>query len=94
MILDTLALTSITTSFETVKNEVPTYSSFSTTPENNFMFAIEVWMVDTSGPQRYFDVQLAWEVMKDNAWGDQTFINLEPCTKEHWASFPTLVEKF
>lgn len=76
MILDTLALTSIKTSIQVTKNEEPTYSSFAASPQNSFMFAVEVWMVDTTGPKRYFDVSLAWEVMKNNAYGDQTFISL------------------
>jgi hypothetical protein len=36
----------------------PTYTVLTASPENKFMFAVEIWMVNTTGPERYFDVNL------------------------------------
>lgn len=40
MILQTLDLSSITTELEVVKNMDPSYTLLTTSPENNFMFAV------------------------------------------------------
>lgn len=56
MILDTLDLNTITTSMEVIKQQVPTPATLSTSPESNFMFAVEIWHLNLSDTRRYFDL--------------------------------------
>jgi hypothetical protein len=63
MILNTLDLSTISTSTEVVKNDDPTYSVFEASSDSNFMFAVEIWLVNTTGSVRYFDVTLSQVIM-------------------------------
>jgi hypothetical protein len=58
MIINTLNRTTITDSIEVVKNINPTFSTFTASPKDNFMLGIEVWMLNITAPQRYFDIAL------------------------------------
>ncbi len=50
MIIDTIDRTAITTSLQLIKDTDPTLSTFVASPQENFMFAVEVWHVDMTGP--------------------------------------------
>lgn len=50
MIIDTIDRTAITTSLQLIKDTDPTLSTFVASPQENFMFAVEVWNVDMTGP--------------------------------------------
>lgn len=58
MIMDTLNLNTISTTFELIKNKNPTPTTLSTSPDSHFMFAAEIWHVNLSDIVRYFDVTL------------------------------------
>jgi hypothetical protein len=56
MIIDTINLTSITTSLQMIKETDPTPTTLSSANNSNFMFGIEVWRQNLSASTRYFDV--------------------------------------
>lgn len=59
MILNTFDRSDFTTNKFVTKNEFPPQAQISTEPDSNFMFAIEIWFLNITEPQRYFDIQFS-----------------------------------
>lgn len=93
MIIDTLTLNSISYTQNIATHSDPSYTKITTSPENNFMFAIEIWHQNLSAPVRHFD--LIPQIYVERAGvNDPIGLTLVQCTKEHWASMPDLVKNF
>jgi hypothetical protein len=56
MILDTLNLTSFTYTQNVITKTDPSATTINTAPSANFMFGVEIWHHNLSGPVRYFDL--------------------------------------
>lgn len=93
MIIDTINLTSITTSVQMIKEADPTPTTLSSANHSNFMFGIEIWRQNLSASIRYFDVQ-AILFTEHVGQANTTNLPLEECTKEHWKDFPDIIGKF
>jgi hypothetical protein len=93
MILNTLTLSTISYTQNVQTNTDPTLTTITASPEDNFMFGIEIWHQNLSSPVRYFDVYMSLFI---GGGGSQVplQLNLVQCTKEHWASMPDVVGKF
>lgn len=96
MIIDTIEKTSITTNLTIKKNPEPTKVTMTASPDNNFMFGVELYGLDRlnlNDNKRYFDVLTG---LYSGEAGQFAYKELElvPCTREHWASLPDLVKNF
>jgi hypothetical protein len=87
MIMDTLNLTSISTSIDVMKNTDPTHTKLTASPDSNFMFAIEVWKHNLSAPYRYFDTN-AYLITEQTGKPTYNDFPMVQCTPEHWSSMP------
>lgn len=94
MIVSTFDRSDFTTNKFVTKNEFPPRALISTEPDSNFMFAIEIWFLNITEPQRYFDVQFSRKAISGQLILDYSLLELEPCTREHWKSMPSLLQKF
>ena len=56
MIMETVNRTTINYTHNSIRNSDPTLSLVKASPENKFMFAVEVWGYNLSSTNRYFDV--------------------------------------
>jgi len=56
MIIQTLNLTSITFTLNTVNHVDPTLTNVVTSPDQNFMFGIQIGGLNLSAPIKYFDI--------------------------------------
>lgn len=64
-----------------------------TSPDNMFMFGVEIWRHNLNAPTRYFDV-VAKLYTEEAGWATTTDLPLVQCTKEHWAKFPSVLKNF
>jgi hypothetical protein len=72
----------------------PALSVITASPENNYMFGVEVWGHNLNSEHRYFDVIF---MQIESNYGQNytsTQYPLEACTKEHWAMLPEIVSNF
>jgi hypothetical protein len=93
MILDTLTLSTITYTQDVITSPDPTYTKLVASPNEKFMFGIEIWRQNLSSPVRYFD--LVPQVYVEEAGVNTPItIDLVQCTKEHWSSMPDVVKNF
>ncbi len=81
MILDTLNLSSITTTTQIIKNVIPPASTLDITPESPFRFAVEVWRFNLSDTKRYFDITFRVDYQTNGVVVSSEYIPLEACTK-------------
>lgn len=93
MILSTLQQTSITSTETVTTLPDPSSMVITASPDNNFMFAIEIWRHNLSSPTRYFDITFLGYASNAGV-GDPISLPLESCTKEHWSSMPDVVNNF
>lgn len=81
MILNTLDLSSISTSTEVIKNLDPPSSTITISDDSPFRFAVEIWHLNLSDTKRYFDVTFQkWYWEKGN-FLNATNVPLQTCTK-------------
>ena len=80
MIMDTLNKGTITTSFKSEKNPNPTSTTMVASPDNMFMFGVEIWRHNLNAPTRYFDV-VAKLYTEEAGWANTTDLPLVQCTR-------------
>lgn len=88
MILDTLGLNSITTATQIIKQQDPTPATLSTSPDSNFMFAVEISGLNLSDTLRFFDLTFRADLQRRGVIYHTTYLPLETCTRQHWDHFP------
>lgn len=93
MILDTLNLTTITYTQNEVTQANPSPTTLLFSPQNQFMFGVEIWRQNLSSSQRYFDFYSQIYV-EEAGVATKIDFNLVQCTKEHWSSMPNMVDNF
>ena len=57
------------------------------------MFAIQIGGLNLSAPIKYFDIMGIKDTAESGA-SNKTMIVLEQCTREHWSSLPSVVDRF
>jgi len=93
MIIQTLNLTSITYTLNTISNVDPTLTNLIPSPDQNFMFGIKIGGLNLSAPIKYFDV-VGTQSTAQSDIVNSTNIILEQCTREHWRSLPSVIDRF
>lgn len=87
MILDTLNLSTINYTENSIKRVDPSYTAMTADPDKNFMFAIEIWRQNLSSSVRYFDI-VSQYYYEEYGIASTIPIPLVQCTPEHWGSMP------
>ena len=94
-ILGTLDKQIITSTVTTSNADDPTPINITTTGGNPFMFGVEVLGHDLNGMTRSFDIILRSTTYSFGIPNNSTQVyTLEPCTRDHWAGFSQVQNKF
>jgi hypothetical protein len=94
MILDTLTLSTITAQQSILQAYTPTPLNLTASPQSMFMFGVSINSINLSAPVRYFDIFLELYEQSDTEVEERVELPLQQCTREHWNSFPDLLERF
>ena len=94
MIINTVNRTIISFTHNEQKDSVPSLTQIMASPDDNFMFAVEVQGYNLSSEYRYFDVVFDQIQSSYGSNYVHTPYSLEPCTKAHWAMLPSVVDSF
>ena len=92
-VFDTFKKVIIQSSVSATSYDDPRAYTISTRPGQPFMFGVEIWHFDLNANPRYFDVNLIHGYLNTGEYNDNLTeeIHLEPCTKQHWSEYPSIV---
>ena len=64
-------------------------------PGKSFMFGVEIWHYDLNSNPRYFDVNMVHGHLDTGHHTNSSLnIPLEPCTRDHWSEYPSILEGY